>query len=429
MKNILTLTLCLCLAGALSPMPSCVKKNFDAPPDETGYDPKIRVSTTIAELQQMQQGAALNDSIIISGVVVMDDRSGNYFKSIVIQDETGGIQILLDQSNLYNDYPAGRKVYVKCGGLFLGNYGQNIQLGYTPDATGGISNIPFIIIADHIVKASYPNPVIPDTLTLNELSNPNTAGSYLNKLVAVKNVEFSRDELRSSYAQPASLLSATNHTVNDCVGGSITLRTSGYARFQPAIIPEGNGIITGIYTRFNNTPQLFIRDTSDVQFNNERCMALPDIFSDGFNDLNNWNAVNVLGDQVWHTENYGNPQPCAVMKGYDGGNHENEDWLITRQALNLSGFNTILFSVDYAGNYNGDPLKCLISTDYSGSGNPNNATWTELGSFMQNNFVFTPIVFDLSAYSNQEVYITFRYTSSESDGATWEIDNIKVSGQ
>ncbi len=74
-----------------------------------------------------------------------------------------------------------------------------------------------------------------------------------------------------SYAQLASLASATNRNIKDCSSGSIILRTSGYAQFQSELTPTGNGSLTAIYTRHNNTPQLFIRNTDDVQFNNERC--------------------------------------------------------------------------------------------------------------------------------------------------------------
>jgi len=429
MKHLNIFTLCLCMAGIFASLNSCVKKHFDAPPDNSSYDPMIPVTATIAELQQQPEGVALPDSLIVSGIVVMDDRSGNYYKSIVIQDESGGIPILLDQNNLYNDYPVGRKIYVRCGGLFLGRYGQNLQLGYSPDASGNVSAIPLLLMEKHIVKANFPNPVIPDTLSLQVLSKPDNAAVYLNTLVVIKNAEFSSDELGGSYAQPASLASATTRTIRDCSGGNILLRTSGYAKFQPEKIPEGNGLISGIYTRYNQTPQLVIRDTSDVRFYNSRCPEPSLIFSDGFSNLDKWNAVNITGDQVWHTENFGNPQPCAVMKGYENGNHENEDWLITLQAVDLSGYATVRFSVDYAGKYNGDPLRCLISTDYSGSGDPRNASWTELAVLHQNNFEFTAADIDISAYRQEQVFIAFQYTSSDSSGATWEVDNVKIWGE
>lgn len=260
------------LAAITLQLSSCVKKKFDTPPDTNTYDPQLTVTHTIEQIKRFPVGVAIDSNAVISGIVVMDDRSGNYYKKMVIQDSTGGIEVLVDQNNLYNDYPVGRKVYVQLKGLFIGEYGQNKQLGYTPDASGSVSNIPFVEAGKYIIKANYPNPVVADTFTVAELSNVSAMQAHLNTLIAIKDVEFADDAVGAPYAQLASLASATNRTIKDCNGSTITLRTSGYANFQPLSIPGGRGIIVGIYTRFNNTPQLYIRDTSDVRLRDSiRC--------------------------------------------------------------------------------------------------------------------------------------------------------------
>ncbi len=415
---------------------SCVKKDFDAPPDNTTYDPNLSVTTTIAQLIAMPQGQAITEDLTISGVVVMDDKSGNFYKTIIIQDSTAGIQILLDQNSLYNDYPVGRKVYVKLKGLYLGNYGETMQLGYTPDATGGITNIPGTLIGDYIVKANYPNTIAVDTLSVADLMSPNAAAQYLNKLIAIRDVEFDATILGSTYAQASQFASATNRKLVGCDGSSITLRTSGYAKFQPAIIPGGNGVIVGIYTRYGNTPQVYIRDTNDVKLNGVRCdgssPSTQVLFSDGFENLSKWNPVSVVGTQVWHTESFGNPAPCAVMKGYEGGNNANEDWLIS-QAINIPNtLNSAILTFETAGKYNGAMLEAYISTNYSGSGEPSAATWSLLNAqFDQSgNFTFTNSGdIDLISYKGQNVYIAFKYVSTTSDGKTWEVDNVRIVGE
>ena len=433
MLRIITTACSIITLCTLMGITSCVKKDFDAPPDKSTYDPKIPVTHTIAQLQAMQQGKAIDSDVVISGIVVMDDKSGNYYKKMVIQDATGGMEILIDQYNLYNDYPVGRKVYLKCKGLFLGNYGQNLQLGYTPDQTGTLSNIPAVLVSDFIVKANYPNPIIPDTVTLSQLASPNGAKKYLNTLVAIKKVEFAEDNVGIPYAQLASLASATNLTVQDCSGGKITMRNSGYSKFQPYITPSGNGVLVGIYTRYNTTPQLYIRDTNDVKFNGSRCDGTtpgPQIFSDGFNNLNNWTPVSVEGAQQWAIANYGNPKPCVSMSGYQGGNFANEDWLISK-AIDLNGYNTLTLTFETAGKYTGNQLQCYVSDNYS-SGAPNTATWTLLSAVydQSGNFQFTNSGnIDLSAYKNKQIRIAFKYTSTTTAAATWEVDNVKIEGQ
>src|SRR5687768_14204136 len=92
---------------------SC-KKRFDQPP---GFiQPNITANKTIAQLKSMYSGTGflpITDDIIIEGVVVADDKSGNYYKAIVVQDSTAGIEIQLDGTNLYTDFPVGRKIYLK----------------------------------------------------------------------------------------------------------------------------------------------------------------------------------------------------------------------------------------------------------------------------------------------------------------------------
>ena len=58
----------------------------------------------------------------------MDDRSGNYYKSIVIQDSTGGIELKFNDGFLYNQYPIGRTLYIKCKDLILTDYNGLTQL-------------------------------------------------------------------------------------------------------------------------------------------------------------------------------------------------------------------------------------------------------------------------------------------------------------
>ncbi|MBL7825411.1 MAG: OB-fold nucleic acid binding domain-containing protein, partial [Saprospiraceae bacterium] len=110
---------------------SCVKTEFDQPP--VGGDGKdVPVNTTIAELKTRHEVDGgydlITEDLVIGGVVVMDDRSGNYYKTIVIQDSTGGIEVKFSNGFLYNRYPVGRKIYIKCKGLTLTDYNELIQL-------------------------------------------------------------------------------------------------------------------------------------------------------------------------------------------------------------------------------------------------------------------------------------------------------------
>jgi len=247
---------------------SCLKKDFDSPPDLTGYDPQLTVTTSIAELKMLPVNKKIAEDLVIYGIVTADDKSGNFYKQIVVQDSTGGITILIDANSLYNDYPVGRKIYLKCKDLYLGNYNDLPQIGYTPDGTGSITGIPSTLLNNYIVKANYPNTVTPVKLPLSQIAV--TDFSLLNRLVTIDGLEFDSLNVYKKYADPAPS-SGTSRTLKDCNGSTIILRTSGYAGFQPYLTPAGRGSITAIYTSYKGTPQLVIRDTSDIKFYGTRC--------------------------------------------------------------------------------------------------------------------------------------------------------------
>lgn len=255
----------LLLAGSML-FNACVKQKYDTSPDTSMADPNLAVSTTLSSFAPMAfdiasgKGRLIGDSTI-SGVVVGNDRTGNIYKQIIIQDASGGgIALLLDKSYLYGEYPVGRKIYVKLKGLTLANYNGLPEVIYGYDNAGKTVGIPTVLIGNYIVKASYPNIIKPAEVTVIDLlSNPN---KYLNTLVMLKNMEFANGSQGVAYS---SVVASTSRTISDCpLTGSLTMYSSSYATFQPLLTPTGKGTITGVFSMYN-TPQFLIRDTSDVQ--------------------------------------------------------------------------------------------------------------------------------------------------------------------
>lgn len=247
-------------------------KTFDEPPV---YEPAvITPDMTIAELKALHKTGSfevLTEDKTIGGVVVADDRSGQFYKSIVIQDETGGISIKLDGFELYTEYPIGRLVYVKIKGLYLGDYNRMIELGGNVDYSSSSPRLDYIaapLIDQYLIKGTLDNAVQPKIVTVGELNE-----SLQNTLVQLQGYEFSAADTAKTYADPGLSVSAVNFTLRSCAGESIILRNSSYADFAGYNVPNGNGAITAIYSVFGTTKQLNIRDTSDVQFVNQRCQG------------------------------------------------------------------------------------------------------------------------------------------------------------
>lgn len=158
------------------------------------------------------------------------------------------------------------------------------------------------------------------------------------------------------------------------------------------------------------------------------------IHGQDFNDLSfgNWTTVSVLGDEVWTIEpTYGiGSTGCAKMSGYSGSSKANEDWLIS-PALNLAAYNNEILQFYTAKNYTGEDLRVYISNNYTGSGNPNTAAWTELQYTLSPGgwaWTFSGSL-DISGFGTGNAHIAFKYTSTDTESSTWEVDDIKIFGE
>ncbi len=251
---------------------SC-KKKYDEPP--VIGEPDVVANTTISALKARYTTAgttvAIPDDVIIGGVVVCDDRSGNFYQQIAIQDETGGILLRLAGNNLFNNYPVGRKIFVLCKGLYLGDYGRMIQLGGGVDASGGgVTLLAVNLQSKHLIKGALNQPLVPKVVTVDQLGT-SLQDPYVNTLVKLQNFQFNSAELSKNYADDNQ---SGNRIIEACVlpaSNRLTLRTSNYSNFATFPVAQGNGEIIGIYSIFNSTKQFTIRDTTDVRFYGPRC--------------------------------------------------------------------------------------------------------------------------------------------------------------
>ncbi len=422
MNKLIKLSILLIVSGLF--LSSCIKTKFDEPEKAT-YNPGLTATTTIQELIALYEGGLtyLDTAVIISGTVIANDKTGNFYKQMVIQDSTAGIAIDIDLYELHNLYHIGDLVYIKCEGLYLGQYGGVVKLGSIYE--GEIGRIPEPQVKYHIFKSDGGVPIEPTPLAL---TSPNL--SLVNKLVVLEDVQFSLGALGNTYAD-AVYQTDGEWNIENCDGNSMLVRTSGYCDFARDTLPSGNGRMIAVLGMYNGEYQLTIRDPRELSFTGDRCGA---IFEETFEgSLGSFTPYSVTGDQVWtYSSQYG-----AVMSGYASGNHANEDWLIS-PSFDFSDYTGLVLNFRHAWNYstaNGtNDITVWISTNYNGVSNPNNATWTKLTvpNYPPGNnwsFVDSGDVIMSSAAGSSNVHFAFKYVSTNSDACTWELDNITISLQ
>jgi len=278
MKNVTTSSLLFVLLVTLALMPGCKKSYTD--PGGSG-DPNVVANTTIRDVKaRYTTGApvAITDELIIEGVVACDDKSGNYYQQIAIQDATGGVLLRLAGSNLFNQYPVGRKLFVKLKGLFLGQYNGTLQFGGGVDSAyitqGGVTLLAPNLFDQHIIKGALNQPLTPKLVSISQLTT-SLQDPNISTLIQLSEMEVAAADTARNYADASQ---SGNRILQGCSAPStnrITLRTSNFANFATLKMPAGNGSITGIYSYFGSTRQLTIRDTSDVRLSGARCGTGP----------------------------------------------------------------------------------------------------------------------------------------------------------
>ncbi len=139
-------------------------------------------------------------------------------------------------------------------------------------------------------------------------------------------------------------------------------------------------------------------------------------------DWHGWTEVSVLGDTTHWTIAQHNGNHYAYMNAYQQG--ANEDWLIS-PAFNLDSYSDVVLTFVTAKNYNGPDIEVYFSNDYDGE-DPTEATWQEIEcALSQGSWTWTESgEINLNGFSGSNCYIAFKYTSTETEAAGWEVDDI-----
>ncbi len=386
---------------------------------------------TIAEAKQLYSGALtqITGDFMIKGKVTANDETGNLYKYVYVEDATGGIRVNINKTNLYQDarFKVGKELIISLKNLYIGNVNGELQLGQP--FSGNVGQIAEVDVYKFFFDSgSGITPVVPTERTISQLTTADVG-----RWIKIKDLQFINADLGKPYAAGTT----TNRTLENCSGQTILLRTSNFASFAGTEIDGGKGDVYAILSYYapTNQYQLWITNLLGADLDNARCdgtIPPKTIFNEGFSGAltDNWTTKSVTGAQIWNIQNFGNPAPCVVMNGFSGTSQVNEDWMVSK-AINLSGYTSAYFSFDSDVRYTGNAIEVMVTKNYTGD--PATTTWTAMTPVLDtNSAAFNTWTssgsLNLNAFVGQNVYIAFKYTSTATAAATWEIDNIKVKG-
>lgn len=419
-KNILSLSLIL-ITLLFSACNKWEEPDFEVPV----YDGPA-ANHTIADIKAMHTalGTGAQDSIcygnepfIVKAVVVSSDQGGNCYKYLTVQDETGGIEIAIDRSGLYNDYPVGQTLYIDCRGLIVGDYHNKYQIGWKYN--GSVGRINQNALNRYLHKDGLPNPNHPfianpiNVTGANELTADN-----VNCLVKIDGCIFDQ----KYDGQP---LANNNFTLDRDVyinGATITVRTSNYANFRSTIIDASKPYcLYGILSVYNSKYQLTLRTNEDIQFAyipQENLLANL-TFDANSTTTGGWSMY--PNNNAWKYQSFNGNQ----FMYHDNSNSACDDWLIS-PTISLNDLTHVLLTIDHANNVGGSPAsyyQVYYSTTYDG-GDFNASDWTAFEPNLQNfPSSFGPSnMLDASVINNPNFRIAFRYhKNGNANGTRWSI--------
>jgi len=275
MKKIKNYQKILGVLVVLSQFLGCVKDQDFSTPTVDCLEPNFTVTNTIQQVKGMYTfggATVIETDVIIEGYVVSSDKSGNIYKTLSIQDApvnpTSAIKISIDETNLYTKYDVGRKIYVNLKGLAVGYSFGSIQIGQAVE--GELTRISAFEVKNHIFRSCEVAEIIPKKVTIAELNE-----DMLEMLIEIENVQFKTNDLGLSYANIEDTETVNrvleSFNTNCDIVEEVIIRNSGFSKFKNQLLPDGKGSVIAVFGNFYDDFQLYIRDTEDIKFTEERC--------------------------------------------------------------------------------------------------------------------------------------------------------------
>ena len=456
---------------------SCVKgDDFDVP-DISITEPNIPQEqiTTFRAMKSLYDQAVnggnatvvINDELdlYIVGYVVSSDKAGNFFEELIIQNKTDagspdndprlGFKIDINVSSLSDTYQFGQKVYVKMNGLTIGETSGVITIG-----KGDAVNVKQIQANEYkeiVIRSNDIATMTPKITGLADLTEFDE-----NTLIQLNNMQLNRFELGATFASESFDEFDGLRLLESCDSGiSMIMQTSTFSDFKSLIVPQGKGMVTGVFSRdfrddFN---VLVINSSADINFDStERCdpmeltcglastvgsnnLLYEDFESQRNNNpivIDGWTNYIEAGTEAWEayssTSTNASLGRSARFQASSSGDDSNIGWLIT-PAINLdaqdgetlrfktsnsladSSYMEVLYSLDWDGTEAGVALAAwgILSAAYVVKDTDSFVPWFSSGNL------------DLSCVSGT-MHIAFKFTGSGQDtfDGIYELDEISI---
>ncbi|WP_433834680.1 DUF5689 domain-containing protein [Flavobacterium anhuiense] len=422
-------------------------------PELVCTQPNLSVNQTVEKIYELSGTTAKQYLYedVIEAYVVSSDEGGNFFKSISLQTKETeatpaiGFSVPVDVANTYIDYRVGNKVYVKLKNQFTDLYYGGLRIGSLYVSSAGDPTIGRVSQNEYKNVLNASCSILDENQLVQSLSVEEAlSDAKLNTLIELQDVEFTEAALGRHYFEESNNVGgSTNWYLRDKTGNQIIFRTSSYAKFADQPIPEGNGKVRGVLTKFGSDYQFMVRYESDIVMNGKRNTPF---FSEDFQSVKNnvnftlpgWSNIVEKATKLWKSMVYSG-NGYAEFNTTSTTAAENVAWLVSPK-INVTGYRNAVLSFRSAQHdlKMDSPLNTLevyVSTNFDGA-NVATARWAKLEakvptlSTPSREFISSGGI-DLSAYSGN-INIAFKYIGSGKDktlNGAFMVDDIKIFGE
>lgn len=197
---------------------------------------------SLRDIESAYRSTLINDNIAIEGRVVGNDKYGEFYNCLIIEDHSAALKLLCEVDDNYQQYPFGCSVTLYCSGLYLLNYYGPVSLGAEPTGEYTLDYISSERLGQYLKRDDDESSTLdPLEISLSELT-PLQSYRYI-ELHDVTIVDTLGVDTFCSRDPDSGRTVNTSHIIVDNSGIAIELFVNRLCSYADAELPKESGVL------------------------------------------------------------------------------------------------------------------------------------------------------------------------------------------
>lgn len=220
---------------------------------------------TIQHLKSLAAGTItiIGRDISIEGTVIANDWLGELYKTVIVSDETGGIEVRIDSRRVWQELPINTGVRILCNGMALERVNGTVRLGMPPTGEYSTDRISAAQLGQYVKVTGPAEMPAPSEITAGALQDESAT-----RFVSIGGLHLVDAEAGSSWCDPDYIpddedeeeeneeeeeeerfLTFSDRHFVDRQGDTLVVRTLDRCHYRGMRIPQEEMQIAGVVDR------------------------------------------------------------------------------------------------------------------------------------------------------------------------------------